>query len=62
MEALWLKSQGEPHNKIAQLTDISINVVTPYIKEYKAEGIEKLKDLNFYRPESKLSEQMSLYI
>lgn len=22
MEALWLKSQGEPHNKIAQLTGI----------------------------------------
>lgn len=56
MEALWLKSQGEPHNKIAQLTGISINVVTQYIKEYKAGGIEKLKELNFYRPESKLSE------
>ena len=54
MEALWLKSQGEPHNKIAQLTGISINVVTQYIKEYKAGGIEKLKELNFYRPESKL--------
>ena|SRR3989304_8432126 len=49
MEALWLKSQGEPHNKIAQLTGISINVVTQYIKEYKAGGIEKLKELNFYR-------------
>ena len=49
MEELWLKSQGEPHNKIAQLTGISINVVTQYIKEYKAGGIEKLKELNFYR-------------
>lgn len=56
MEALWLKSQGEPHNKIAQLTGISINVVTQYIKEYKAGGVEKLKELNFYRPESKLGE------
>jgi transposase len=56
MEALWLKSQREPHNKIAQLTGISINVVTQYIKEYKAGGVEKLKELNFYRPESKLSE------
>jgi len=55
MEALWLKRQGEPHNKIAQLTGISINVVTQYIKEYKAGGIEKLKELNFYRPESKLA-------
>ena len=56
MEALWLKSQGEPHNKIAQLTGVSINVVTQYIKEYKAGGIERLKELNFYRPESELSE------
>jgi len=56
MEALWLKRQGEPHNKIAQLTGISINVVTQYIKEYKTGGIEKLKELNFYRPESKLNE------
>ena len=55
MEALWLKSQGEPHNKIAQLTGVSINVVTQYIKEYQAGGIEKSKELNFYRPESKLS-------
>lgn len=56
MEALWLKSQGEAHNKIAQLTGISINVVTKYIKEYKAGGIEKLKELNFYRPVSELME------
>src|SRR3990167_9133031 len=58
MEALWLKSQGEPHNKIAQLTGISINVVTQYIKEYKAGGIEKLKELNFYRPAT-IKEAMS---
>lgn len=57
MEALWLKSQGEPHNKIAQLTGVSIKVVTQYIKEYQTGGIEKLKELHFYRPESKLSEQ-----
>ena len=56
MEALWLKSQGEPHGKIAQLIDISINVVTQYIKEYKAGGVEKLEELHFYRPESKLGE------
>lgn len=54
MEALWLKSQGESHKKIAQLTGISVNVVTQYIKQYKTGGIEKLKELNFYRPESAL--------
>ncbi|OQY99297.1 MAG: hypothetical protein B6D35_09650 [Candidatus Brocadia sp. UTAMX2] len=56
MEALWLKSQGEPHNEIAQLTGVSINVVTQYLREYEAGGIEKLKEINFYRPESKLIE------
>lgn len=56
MEALWLKSQGEKHKRIAQLTGVSINVVTQYFKEYKTGGIEKLKELNFYRPESQLVE------
>lgn len=56
MEAMWLKSQGEPHNKIAQLTGVSINVVTHYIKEYQDGGIERLKEIHFYRPESKLNE------
>ena len=49
MEALWLKSQGEPHNEIAQLTGVSINVVTQYIKEYQAGGIEKLKEVSVVR-------------
>ena len=52
MEALWLKSQGESHKKIAQLTGVYIDVVTDYIKEYKSGGIEKLKEINFYRPQS----------
>lgn len=56
MEALWLKSQGESHKKIAKLTGISINVVTEYVKEYKAGGIEKLKEINFYKPQSQLHE------
>ena len=43
------KSQGEPHNKIAQLTGVSINVVTQYIKEYQAGGIEKLKEVSVVR-------------
>lgn len=52
MEALWLKSQGESHKKIALLTGVSVNAVTRYIKEYKKGGIEKSKELNFYRPQS----------
>ncbi len=56
MEALWLKSHGESHKRIAQLTGVSLNVVTRYIKEYQAGGIEKLKGINFYQPKSELSE------
>lgn len=56
IEALWLKSQGEKHKRIAQLTGVSINVVTQYFKEYKGGGIEKVKELNFYRPQSNLVE------
>jgi transposase len=56
MEALWLKSQGTSHKRIAELTGISINVVTQYLKEYQAGGIEKLKEINFYQPKSELIE------
>lgn len=54
MEALWLKSQGIPHKQISTLAGISINVVTQYLKEYQEGGIESLKRLNFYKPQSEL--------
>lgn len=57
MEALWLKSQGLNHSEIAQLTGISINTVTTYLKAYQAGGIEKLKEITFYRPQSQLVQQ-----
>ena len=56
MEALWLKSQEESHQRIAQLTGVTVNVVTKYVKQYKAGGIEKLKEINMYRPESAMKE------
>lgn len=56
MEALWLKSQGISHKETAKLTGVSINVITQYIKEYRTGGIEKLKEINFYQPKSKLIE------
>lgn len=56
MEALWLKSQGESNKKIAKLTGVSVNAITTYIKEYKIGGIEKLKEINFYKPQSYLDE------
>ena len=57
MEALGLKSQGLPHQSIATLCAISGNTLRVYLKLYQAGGMEALKQLNFYRPQSRLSEQ-----
>ena len=54
MEALWLKSQGLSHQDIAKLTAISTNTLRSYLNDYVTGGIEKLKRLNFYRPQSQL--------
>lgn len=54
MEVLWLKTQGLPHKEIVRLTRIGHTTLRSYLKEYMAGGIEKLKQLTFYRPESEL--------
>ncbi|MBI3190504.1 IS630 family transposase [archaeon] len=54
MEALWLKTQGESHQRIAQLTGLTPNMITRYLKDYQAGGIEKLKEISFYQPTSEL--------
>ena len=54
MEALWLKSQGIPHHQIAHLCRISGNTLRAYLKRYQAGGVEALKQLSFYRPQSAL--------
>jgi transposase len=55
MEVLWLKAHGLPHAKIAELADITENTMRDYFELYQAGGTEKLKEVNFYRPESELS-------
>jgi transposase len=59
MEALWLKSQGLSHREIAKLTGVCQNTLTQYLREYKEGGIEKLKEINFYRPQSDLVDYKS---
>lgn len=54
MEALYLKSQGYPHWEIAQILRISEPTLLVYLKDFQAGGIAKLKELNFYRPQSDL--------
>ena len=54
MEVIWLKSQGESHQKIAQLAGVHVNTVTEYLREYEEGGLEKAKEVRFKRPESEL--------
>lgn len=54
MEALWLKSCGLPHKAICRLTGIGSTTLTRYLRAYQVSGLEALKTLTFYRPESAL--------
>jgi transposase len=54
MEVLWLKSHGLPHEQIAKLAGLSENTMREYFQLYAEGGVEKLKEVNIYRPESKL--------
>jgi transposase len=54
MEVLWLKSQDLPHHQICQLAGVTENTMRTYFREYEEGGVEKLQEINFYRPQSEL--------
>lgn len=54
MDTLLLKAHDLPHVQIASIVGISGNTVRAYLEEFQSGGIEKLKTIHFYRPESKL--------
>jgi transposase len=54
MEALWLKAHGLPHGQIAELVNISENALRDYFRLYEEGGLEKVKEVHWYRPESEL--------
>ena len=55
MEAIWLKGHKLPHAQIAELVGVTENTIRDYFELYEQGGIEKLKELNYYIPESKLN-------
>jgi len=59
MDVLWFKSNGLQHNLIAKLAGVCENTVTEYLRMYKEAGIENLKELNFYKPQSELVQYTS---
>jgi len=56
IDVLLLKSKGIPHKTIAEITGICTNTLRNYLREYQSGGLEKLKEINFFQPESKLAE------
>lgn len=55
MEAIWLKGHNLPHAQIAELVGVTENTIRDYFVLYQEGGIEKLKELNYYVPDSKLN-------
>ena len=60
MEVLWLKAHGLAHDEIVQLADVSPNTMRSYFRDYEEGGIEKLKEVNFYQPQSDLGATLKL--
>lgn len=58
MEALWLKAHGFPHGQIAKLMRLTENTLRDYFELYQAGGLEKIKELNYYRPEGVLNQHI----
>jgi transposase len=59
MEVLWLKSYGLPHEQIAKLGNISETTLREYFQLYLDSGVEGLKQVHFYRPESELVQHVN---
>ncbi len=56
MLVLYLKALEFQHQDIERIVRISRPTLASYLKEYKEHGIKKIKEINFYKPESSLKE------
>lgn len=54
METLLLKSKKLPHKEICRIMEISESRLCRYLKEYIQGGIDRLKEVRFYKPKSDL--------
>lgn len=59
MDSLYFKSIGISHNQICDILRITRATLGKYLKEYAKGGIEKVKEINFYKPQSKLDEHVT---
>lgn len=56
MEALLLKSRNLPHHEIAACVGVSEPTLRTYFRAYLAGGIDALREVHFYRPQSALDQ------
>ena len=56
MEALLLKSEGLSHGKIGSIVGVTQKTLREYFSQYVNRGIEGLKEIKFYQPQSELME------
>lgn len=55
METVYLKALGYQHQEIGRVVGIGQKALRSYLQLYQTGGIEALKELNFYRPQSDLA-------
>ena len=58
MDAIRLKAFGMLHKEIAEIIGITENTLRDYFELYEQGGLEKLKEIHYYQPESELKEHI----
>jgi len=56
MDVVYLKSLALENDLVCKITGVCGNTMREYMKQYIEGGIERLKEVNFYRPNSELAE------
>lgn len=56
MEVLWLKHLKYSHNQICEIVFLSKRTIIRYLKDFISGGLDKLREIKFNKPQSKLVE------
>lgn len=56
MDVVYLKSLGLKNDLVSEITGVCGNTIRDYLKQYMEGGIDRLKEVKFYKPNSELKE------
>ena len=56
MDVVYLKSIGLKNDLISEITGVCGNTLREYMKQYLEGGIDRLKEVNFHKPNSALKD------